>query len=73
MTLSQTALIRTIIFVMGTVALGTVAALAFTHYPEATTMTLLIGFFAYITYLYYGITKSRLEWEAERVQRALRD
>ena len=73
MTLAQTALTRTLIFVAGTIALGALAALAYTHYPQATTMTLLIGFFAWITYLYYGITKSRLEWEAERVQLALRD
>lgn len=73
MTLKQTALTQTLIFVAGTITLGALAALALTHYPEATTMTLLIGFFGYTTYLYYGITKRRLEWEADRVQRALRD
>lgn len=73
MTLTQTALKQTLFFVVGTIALGALAALAYTHYPEATTMTLLISFFAWITYLYYSIAKSRLEWEAERVRRALRD
>lgn len=73
MTLKQTALAQTLIFVLGTIALGALAAVAYTHYPQETTMTLLIGFFAYMTYLYYGIAKSRLEWEAAKVQRALRD
>lgn len=73
MTLTQTALKQTLIFVVGTITVGAVAAVAYTHYPRETTMTLLIGFFAYITYLYYGIAKSRLQWEADRVQRALRD
>lgn len=73
MTLAQTALARTLIFVAGTITLGALFAVAYTHYPQATSMTLLIGFFAWITYLYYGITKSRLQWEADRVERALRD
>ena len=72
MTLNQTALKQTIIFVISTVTLGITAGYLYTVWPEATKLGLIGLFFGWITYIYYQISKSRLEYEAQKIERALR-
>jgi len=72
MTLNQTALKQTLVFVIGTVTVGILAGYAYTLWPSATKLTLIAALFAWITWIYYQISKSRLEYEAQKIQRALR-
>ena len=72
MTLNQTALKQTLVFVISTVTVGILAGYAYTLWPAATKLTLIAALFGWITWIYYQISKSRLEYEAQKIQRALR-
>lgn len=73
MTAKTQAQIETAKFVIGTIALGGLAALAFTHYPQIAGTAAALALFLYTVKFYYEITKDRLEREQEQIQRALRE
>lgn len=72
MTVKTQAQIATAKFVAGTIVLGGLAALAFTHYPSVAGTAAAIALFLYTVKFYYEITRDRLQREQDDIQRALR-
>ena len=73
MTAKTQAQIETAKFVVGTICLGSLAALAFTYYPQIAGTVAALALFLYTVKFYYEITKDRLEREQDQIQRALKE
>lgn len=72
MTLNQRALLQTAIFVVGTIGIGAVVSTLWSHWPEITSMTLLVGFFLFLVRLYYITCRAQLQREADQIEQTLR-
>ena len=72
MTLHQTAIQRTVFFVLGTVAIGIVGSWAWMSAPEITSIVVLATLFGACVLGYYRVTLRQLEREAQEIQDRLR-
>ena len=72
MTLQQTAIRRTVYFVLGTSTIGIVGSWAWVQAPEVTGMVVLATLFGACVTGYYRVTLRQLQREAQEIEDRLR-
>jgi hypothetical protein len=72
MTLTQKALLKTSIFVVGTIGIGSLGSLLYFYFPHHALSIMGLALYGFFVYLYYGLTRSQLESQARRIEQALK-
>jgi uncharacterized membrane protein YgaE (UPF0421/DUF939 family) len=72
MTLTQRALLKTSVFIAGTIGIAAMVSVFYLYFPSVAPLMMVGALYGFFVYVYYGITRRELEHKAQKVEQVLR-